>query len=766
MRAQTRTLLLMVSTAIILGTTPVLADGVMRPQAKTYPKDFLRHRMTSIDVTLHGQIAVTTVYQEFVNEWHLATDAVYSFPMPWDARATEFLFWSNDTLFRAPLKVKEQAPNPGTGEGGVDALLTNYLGPNGIRILLSSIQPGETQRVILKFISLCRYDRGRIEYRYPLNTDLFLTYPVDELAATFHVDATDDITSLSLEGMQDPQTSQTDARHAVVVARQSKAYLTKDLSFSYTAPAAVLGHDLYASKTASRGGHFVLMLKSPPAADSSALLPKNIVFMLDRSGAATGAPFQLGKEAILQCLDLLTDRDRFNVIAFNSGIVGFRARSVLASVSARDSAKTFLNALSLTGYANLGTSMQAALNTFTADSLNQAMIVFSDGMSLVSPDLVKGWNSTGVALFPVAISLNPGTARLETMAYQNFGFPMFLKPTDPVVSNVRWLFEQVSAPIIKDTRMEMGPNAFDLFPRELHTVYAGSRFFLTGRYTSAGSTGLTVAGQSRGGPTVYSTMLAFPPDSTESNFVESLWAKEKIDYLERRISLAGGATDSIKNLLINISLSYGIRCMYTAYVADKSQPMTDVGETQVTLTSFTATPAAEGVTLSWGIRNTARVREVHLYRADRADGEYRRIDGEFSGVMTFQDREGDARSAWYKLEVITLDGERILSDPVSAGVHDGPLRTELAQNYPNPFNPSTSIGYQVESPASVHVTILVYDMLGREVRSLVDASRTRGGYSAAWDGRDNAGTAVAAGMYICRLRAGEAVSTRTMLLLR
>ena len=765
MRAQIRTLVLTLTATIILGAPSLHADGVMRPQAKNYPRDFLRHRLTSIDVTIHGQIAETTVYQEFVNEWYLSTDAVYSFPLPADARATDFEFWSNDTLFRAPLKVKEQASNPGTGEGGVDALLTNYLGSNAIRILIKEIKPGETQRVILKFISLCRYDHGKIEYRYPLNTDLFVTYPVDELSATFRVNATDDVTAVVLEGMASSQISQPDSRHTVVEAHQSKVYLTRDLSFSYTAAESALGHDLYASRTASRGGHFVLMLKSGPTPDSSASLPKNIVFMLDRSTAATGAAFQLSRDAILQCVDLLGARDRFNVIGFTNAIQPFRAQSVPATLSARDSAKAFLNALNVTGYANLGTSMQAALSTFTPDSLNKAMIVFSDGMSLISPDLVKGWNSAGVAIFPVAINLNPGIARLETMAYQNFGFPMFLKPTDPVVSHVRWLFDQVSTPIIKDTRMEMGPNAFDLFPRDLHTVYSGSRFFLTGRYSAPGSTGMTIAGQSRGGPTIYSTVLAFPADSTDANFVESLWAKEKIDYLERRISLYG-ATDSLKNLLISISLSYRIRCMYTAYIADKSQPLSDVGETSVTLTSFTASANGEGVSLSWGIRNVAHVREVHLYRADRADGEYRRIATDLSGVMTFLDRDGDAHTSWYKLEVITLEGERILSEPVSADAQDVPSRTELLQNYPNPFNPSTSIGYQVEGSGPVHVSIMVYDVLGREVCSLVDAWRTRGTYRVQWDGRDKSGIAAAAGGYICQLRAGTVVSTSMMLLLR
>ncbi len=772
--------------ATTIGITSGSADGVMRPSDKNYPKDFLRHRMTKVDVTFYGQVALTTVYQEFVNEWHLPTDAVFSFPLPVDARATDFLFWSNDTLYRAPLKVKEQAPNPGTGEGGVDAQLTNYLGPNALRVLLNGIQPGESQRTILQYISFCRFDQGKIIYHYPLNTDLFLTYPLDELSLSFHINATDDITAIDAGGLNGTRITHTDARHAGITVNQSKVYLTNDLTFSYTTGGDTLSHDFYASKSVVRGGHFVLVLKSKNAADSSSFLPKNVVFMIDRSATAAGAPLELSSDAIKDCLDRLQPRDRFNVIAYSSGIQLFRPGSVPATVGARDSAKMFLTALTATGYSNLGASLQSALATFAADSMNTAMILFSDGMSPVTPSLVKGWNATNVALFPVAISLNPGTARLEALAYGNFGFPLYLRPIDPVVAEVRWLFDQVNAPIMKDVRMEIGPNAYDLYPRELHTVYAGSRFFLTGRYKTWGTTGLTIAGQSAHGPTVYSAFLQFPGDSTDQDFAGKFWAKEKIDDLERQIAL-NGATDSLKQLLINISLSYGIRCMYTAYIADKSQPVTDVAEPSASLESFSATETAEGIALSWNVLNSKAVREINIYRSDCKDGEYVRINECALLGNVFLDRGGRGDRDWYRLEIVTTDGERILSAPIPALGVEIPARTELLQNYPNPFNPVTTIGFRVAGSGSLNpepwtrdpgsntwdpepgtriVRLVVYDVLGREVRTLIAEPLPAGTYRLQWDGLDQHGMSVAAGFYVYRLSVGAYTEARTMLLIR
>jgi flagellar hook assembly protein FlgD len=92
----------------------------------------------------------------------------------------------------------------------------------------------------------------------------------------------------------------------------------------------------------------------------------------------------------------------------------------------------------------------------------------------------------------------------------------------------------------------------------------------------------------------------------------------------------------------------------------------------------------------------------------------------------------------------------------------------LDQNYPNPFNPETTIRFQLPMPSSV--TIAVYDMLGREVRSLVSGNQDAGYHSIIWDGRTNAGQHAASGVYFYRIHAqggGSEFSTvKRMLLVR
>lgn len=97
-----------------------------------------------------------------------------------------------------------------------------------------------------------------------------------------------------------------------------------------------------------------------------------------------------------------------------------------------------------------------------------------------------------------------------------------------------------------------------------------------------------------------------------------------------------------------------------------------------------------------------------------------------------------------------------------------PLAYELSQNYPNPFNPETMIRFGI--PASVaagtSVQLRIYNMLGELVRTLVDEPMSPGAYTARWNGRDNRGIQVTAGVYIYRIVAGEYRATKRMVMLK
>ncbi|MDP3024373.1 MAG: T9SS type A sorting domain-containing protein [candidate division Zixibacteria bacterium] len=96
--------------------------------------------------------------------------------------------------------------------------------------------------------------------------------------------------------------------------------------------------------------------------------------------------------------------------------------------------------------------------------------------------------------------------------------------------------------------------------------------------------------------------------------------------------------------------------------------------------------------------------------------------------------------------------------------HDVPKTFALLPNYPNPFNPETFIEYTL--PADCQVTLAVYNILGQKVRTLINEYQLAGLKSVRWDGKDDSGNQVSAGVYFYSIKADNFTQTKKMILLK
>lgn len=89
---------------------------------------------------------------------------------------------------------------------------------------------------------------------------------------------------------------------------------------------------------------------------------------------------------------------------------------------------------------------------------------------------------------------------------------------------------------------------------------------------------------------------------------------------------------------------------------------------------------------------------------------------------------------------------------------------DLKQNYPNPFNADTYIGYQLQEASEV--VIEIYNMLGQQIRTLVNEDKAAGYYTVQWDGRDNNGDLVVSGIYFYQIKAGDFIAIKKLVVLK
>ena len=219
-------------------------------------------------------------------------------------------------------------------------------------------------------------------------------------------------------------------------------------------------------------------------------------------------------------------------------------------------------------------------------------------------------------------------------------------------------------------------------------------------------------------------------------------------------SISTGNVDRGSNVTVTIS-GTGLKNVFGADIA------LSYNAAELTPVSVTTTGLASGATMMSSMHDGVIRIELAATNALNADGPLFQL--------TFQaadDVKGHVQSsiAFSKFDINEMDMKAQTSSGV-INITGKPTSFGLDQNYPNPFNPSTTISYQVPEDGQ-QVKIVVYNMTGQLVRTLVDANQRAGEYKVLWDGKNDYGQQVSTGLYFFRMRASNFVSVKKMLLVK
>ncbi len=192
----------------------------------------------------------------------------------------------------------------------------------------------------------------------------------------------------------------------------------------------------------------------------------------------------------------------------------------------------------------------------------------------------------------------------------------------------------------------------------------------------------------------------------------------------------------------------------------------------VELISFTAKDNGNKVILNWSTATETNNKGFEIQRASSESfrntprqGEWEKI-GFISGHGTstqphqysFIDKSVSTGVYYYRLKQTDFDGSYKYSNEIEVNF-SVPNKYELSQNYPNPFNPTTVIKYQLKTAG--RTTLIIYNLLGQEVKTLVNEVQSAGEHKVEWNA-----SGIASGVYLYRLQAGKFVDTKKLILIK
>lgn len=240
------------------------------------------------------------------------------------------------------------------------------------------------------------------------------------------------------------------------------------------------------------------------------------------------------------------------------------------------------------------------------------------------------------------------------------------------------------------------------------------------------------------------------------------WTPEKVQRVLRQTAGQAAAPDTLNG--------YGIVHALNALST----------ESRGDVYSFTAAGGPGGVYLAWTAGLEVNLLSYRIERRDYPDGSFELLasvpvtrsgdNPQRSNAYDYTDTAAQPGTSYeYRLQPVGRAGLVLTAEPVviridhESGASDG-VAAVLYPNAPNPFAVSTRVRFELLEP--VHVTLTIYDLLGRKVRVLVDETHGPGRYARTWNGRDGDGRAVPSGVYLYRMTAGDIEEGGKMLLLR
>jgi hypothetical protein len=189
--------------------------------------------------------------------------------------------------------------------------------------------------------------------------------------------------------------------------------------------------------------------------------------------------------------------------------------------------------------------------------------------------------------------------------------------------------------------------------------------------------------------------------------------------------------------------------------------------TPVLLSGFAAMSRWRAVELSWFTSFEYLHDGFNLYRSNALGGNFARINnGLIRGrnPYSYIDSTVDPSTIYfYRLGAVDLSGVEELHNPISVTTPAWAIRPSLTPGAPNPFAKRTTLAFTL--PTAEEARVVVYDVTGRHVTTVVDEKLPEGEHTATWDGRDHLGHRVAGGTYFVRLHAGGETTTRKVVFL-
>jgi len=415
-------------------------------------------------------------------------------------------------------------------------------------------------------------DDGICSYTYSLDTEKFSAKPIQDVSVTIDLRDRSPIKSI-YSPTHEISVSRLDDHHARITYAEENTKPDRDLVLYYTISEKEMGLNLLGYQQGADLGFFLALI-SPQVELKEKEVSKDIFFLLDTSGSMKGEKLSQAQAALEFCLQSLNSDDRFNIVAFSTDLEILSPEILVADADQVREAENFLKGLRASGGTNIHDALQEALRQITSSARPVMVVFLTDGLPTVGQtntdqilEAVRTFNQDRARIFVFGVGYDVNTHFLDRLSTENGAVSEYVRPEESIEVKVSRFYGKVANPVLTDLSLDFGSTAVSqVYPGELPDVFKGSQLVVLGRYSTGGSTTITLKGRTGQREETFLYEVNFA--SQERNqFIPRLWASRKIGYLLDQIRLHGQNQELIDEI-VELSKKYGIMTEYTAFLVD------------------------------------------------------------------------------------------------------------------------------------------------------------------------------------------------------
>ena len=549
-----------------------MADGMILPE--TLNSHYLVVHYHHVTVTIDDNHVVTHVEQEFYNPQSFTVNGRYLFPVPPEALLSNF----QATVDGQPQAFTRQDANT------TNAALFNTIGQRRDPSLLQyvdwetiafnlTLAPGSMRRMTLEYEQVLAPIGGMLHYHYILGTERYTSQPSEDVSIRIDLKSSGGLSSLYSPSHQ-VNTERLSNTQARVTWQAQNVQPTEDFDLFFAPSEGGFGGGLLTGQREGQDHCLFLFAPEIQTADRTSL-PKDIVFVIDRSGSMSNGKLQQAQNALHYILDNLNEGDRFSIVGFDNEMLSLSPTLLSVDAPSVDQARRFVSALTPRGSTDLAQALQTSLHIFAAsESHNMAirLVVFlTDGLptagevneSAIAELAAQANRSVEARLHVFGVGYDVNTHLLDRLANDNGGSVTYVQPGEHLEYALSSFYQQIASPVLTNVQVNFeGMQVEDQYPQHLPDLFRGSSLLLTGRY-HATSANVTVRVRGQVGDEQREYVYHYNLDQTGGHdFVPRLWATRKVGALLDRVRVEGASPALIEEIQ-GLGFGYGIATPYT-----------------------------------------------------------------------------------------------------------------------------------------------------------------------------------------------------------